>query len=278
MLQIRADDSQPVGERTPQNGQAGGPNSAHPPCVVCPKQLPGAADEERTLIMISDGETPVARGPYSYDGDSVRALRDAMSSERLATYLNLARQDRRRALQIYTRNAALGSAFHGPLQAFEVTLRNTVNRSLSASRGATWYKDQTLLRPSEHRSVVKARESLRKKRKSRESRRVVAELNLGFWVALFSRKYDSDLWCTHLHKEFTPEPNRAVLHRQLDQLRTLRNRIAHHEPILQRDLGTDHEKLLWILRMLSPDTADWVAHHSRVPGVLAQSSHVIDRF
>ena len=228
--------------------------------------------------MIADGETPVAPGPYPYDGNSVQGLRDAMSSERFETYLSLARQDRRRALQSYTRNAALGAAFHGPLQALEVTVRNAVHRSLTGSRGVGWYEDQVLLRPSEQRSVQEARQSLRRKRKPREPGRVVAELNFGFWVALFSRKYDSGLWCAYLHNEFNPEPNRAELHLQLDRLRTLRNRIAHHEPILQRDLATDHEKLLWVLRMLSPETARWVAHHSRVPEILAQSSRAIDRF
>ena len=87
-----------------------------------------------------------------------------------------------------------------------------------------------------------------------------------------------DLWCAHLSQEFRPLPNRAELHLQLDRLRTLRNRIAHHEPILQRDLRTDHRRLLRILQMLCPHTANWVAHHSRVPEILAQSSHAIDRF
>lgn len=228
--------------------------------------------------MIPHDETPVTVDPFVYDGDVVQALRDGMSPERFQTYLNLAGQDRRRALQIYTRNAALGSAFHGPLQTLEVTLRNAVHRSLSVSRGVAWYRDRALLRPTELQSVAQARESLSRKRKPHGPGRVVAELNLGFWVALFARKYDSNLWCPHLRQEFSPEPTRAELHDQLNRLRTLRNRIAHHEPILQRDLRTDHEKLMWILHMLSPHTASWVAHHSRVPEVLAQSNRAINRF
>lgn len=228
--------------------------------------------------MIADGETSVTLRSYPYDGNSVQGLRDAMSDERFETYLRQADEDPRRALQFYTRNAALGASFHGPLQALEVTLRNAVHRALSGSHGVTWYKNRDLLRRPEQRSVEKALDSLHTKRKPWVPGRVVAELNFGFWVALFSKKYDSDLWCGHLRLEFAPEPNRTELHNQLDRLRTLRNRIAHHEPILQRNLATDHEKLLWILRMLSSETARWVAHHSRVPEVLAQSSHAIKRF
>ena len=176
---------------------------------------------------------------------------------------------------MYLQNAALGGAFHGPLQTLEVTLRNAVHNALTDSHGEFWFDSPLLLRGIEQNRVKKASQKIRKQR---TAGRVVAELNLGFWVGLFSKAYDKNLWRSDLHQMFSPQPNRKNLHNQLDRLRTLRNRVVHHEPIMQRDLRTDHEKILWILKMLSPETASWVAHHSRVTEVLKTKPHRIAQF
>lgn len=225
--------------------------------------------------MIAELESQSALDPYKYNGHTLRALRTCISPERFGTYLALAEGDRRLAIQMYIRNAALGGAFHGPLQALEVTLRNAVHHALAASCGAFWFDDSRLLRATEQASVRRANQKIRYQR---TPGRVVAELNFGFWVALFSKSYDHGLWRTDMHLLFTPKPNRRELHDQLDRLRTLRNRIAHHEPILQRDVRVDHEKILWILQMLSPVTAAWVGHHSRVIEILNANPSRITRF
>lgn len=225
--------------------------------------------------MIAEIQPRSAPDLYRYDGNTLRALRACISPERFDTYLVLASGDRRRAIQMYLQNAALGAAFHGPLQALEVTLRNAVHNTLADSHGEYWFDNPLLLRAIEQNRVKKATQKIRKQR---TAGRVVAELNLGFWVGLFSKAYDQSLWRSGLHQMFSPQPNRKNLHNQLDRLRTLRNRVVHHEPIMQRDLRTDHEKILWILKMLSPETASWVAHHSRVIEVLETKPHEVTRF
>ena len=215
--------------------------------------------------------------PFRYDGATIRALSATISKERFATYLRIGRGDRRRALQLYAYNAALGSAFHGPLQALEVTLRNAVHDAMTASHNGFWF-DGPLIRDAEREAIDKATKSLQREGKPRTPGDVVAALNLGFWVALFKRKYDATLWRTVLHQSFNPTPSRFDLHEQLGRLRTLRNRIVHHEPILQRNLHADHNGILWVLNMLSAETATWVEYHSRVQEELARSSHTIVRF
>jgi hypothetical protein len=78
------------------------------------------------------------------------------------------------------------------------------------------------------------------------------------------------LWRPILHHAF-PQAKlpRKDVHHPLDQLRLLRNRIAHHEPILTRPLAEDYQSVLQILSWICPETATWVAHHSTVPTVLA---------
>ena len=212
---------------------------------------------------------------FEYDGTSLTALGGSISAERLRTYLELASGNHSIAMSMYTRNVALGSAFYGPLQTLEVALRNAVNNSLADRHGDFWFNDADLLKHSE---LERAKHATQRVRKQLTAGRVVAELNFGFWVALFAKGYEARLWRTNLHRLFAPQPKRHELHGQLDRLRTLRNRVAHHEPILQRDLQTDYDKIIWILKMLSPTTAAWTKHHSRVPEVLGVNHREVTRF
>ena len=216
-------------------------------------------------------------GPYSYDNEAIRALRAGISRDRFATYLALASDDDTTALQLYARNVALGAAFHGPLQALEVTLRNAVHRRMMEVYGQSWFDNAPLAAP-EQKAINKAKDSLDREGKQPTPGRVIAATNLGFWVALFAKKYDATLWRTALHECFGTGQSRANVHDSLNRLRTLRNRIVHHEPILQRDLRADHRWIVWLLERLSPETASWVAYHSRVPDILDLSSHRMRRF
>jgi hypothetical protein len=62
---------------------------------------------------------------------------------------------------------------------------------------------------------------------------------------------------------------RAEAHKPLDYLRTLRNRIAHHEPIFTRHLAADFRSILEVSGWICTKTADWIRHHSRVEEILA---------
>ena len=233
---------------------------------------------ERTDQMIADAETTSTQKQYQYSSQILMALREDISPDRFNTYLKHASGAHELAMQLYTWNIALGSAFYGPLQALEVTLRNAIHNQMASRHGDLWFNNPALLKQKQRNSVTRAARELREQKKQSTAGRMVAQLSFGFWPALFAKRYDALLWRTDLHQIFSPQPNRQELYNQLNRLRTLRNRIAHHEPILQRDLRTDYEKLLWILEMLSPEAALWVTHHSRVIEVLGAKSHSIARF
>ena len=214
---------------------------------------------------------------YTYSRQAITALRQSMSAERMEPYLQIAQGSETRALRFDVRNAALGSAFLGPLQALEVTLRNSVHALASAMHGEDWY-DTVCLEDAQRRGIDMARRLLRREGKTESPGRVVAAASFGFWVGLFARAYEESLWRPLLHRAFEPVPSRAVVHEQLDRLRTLRNRIAHHESILGRRLNDDHRRILDTLEMLSPEVALWVGHHSRVPETLATPLSRLNRF
>ena len=194
--------------------------------------------------------------------DLVRSI----SSERFDTYRRLAGNDAA-ALHLYGMNVALSAAFYGPLQALEVTLRNAIDGELSR-RHPGWLSGTAVLHGPELRQIQDARDRLDVQGKSHDRGRLIAELSLGFWTGLFANAYDTDLWRTSTYRIFYPRQHRAPLHDALDRLRTLRNRIAHHEPIVQRRLLDDHQRLLDVLNWLNPSVAQWVDERSRVIGLL----------
>jgi len=119
-----------------------------------------------------------------------------------------------------------------------------------------------VLKSPETLIIAEAKKFLTDRGEAASPDNVLADLSFRFWVGLFSRKYDR-LWVSHLQAVFNPKPIRQELHEKLDRLRTLRNRIAHHEPILHRDLMADLTDVKEIVGALSPTVLDWLNWHEQ---------------
>src|SRR5207244_573003 len=80
---------------------------------------------------------------------------------------------------------------------------------------------------------------------------IVAHITLGFWVRCFAGIYENELWHPHLKRLF---PDRRIRRRQVDtSLKTvllIRNRVAHHEPILPDNAELAIEALKFVLTNL----------------------------
>ena len=197
---------------------------------------------------------------FAFDDEILDALFAALSPERMATYIAAAGGERERALRLYTWNTAISAAFYGPLQGLEVALRNALHRELTAAYGPAWYDDPACgLDAGATSRIAAAKDNLRRGGYAVDPPHVVAELPFGFWVSLLGRggraptlgaprrNYEMTLWRPCLHKAFRQERLRRVeAHRPLDYLRTLRNRIAHHEPIFTRHLAADYHSILTV--------------------------------
>ena len=218
---------------------------------------------------------------FSYTGSLLDELEASLSHERLGTYLNATGGDRTGAIKLYTWNTAISAAFYGPLQGLEVTLRNALHRRLAERYGEAWYDnpDAGLDRGAVER-IGNARMELARDGRGDGPPRMVAALSFGFWVSLLGsggrmdarRKanYEMTLWRPALRGAFAHRATltRKEAHRPLNALRTLRNRIAHHEPVFARNLARDHVRIVEVLGWMTPGTRKWVEYHSRVPAVL----------
>jgi hypothetical protein len=209
---------------------------------------------------------------FTYTPQNIANLESSHSPERLAPYYALAGGNKEQGLKLYAWNSALSQALYTPLQALEVTLRNGISAKLQATYGAQWYELNP--GPALHYPLpdmlLKSRTELGKRGIVADHGRVVAELNWGFWTGILAKRYEP-LWRSDLRSVFhSAGPlTRDKVFLPLDDLRRLRNRIAHHEPILNRNIAADHAAIVNLIRLVSPTTADWVDDQSQVAAILA---------
>ena len=205
--------------------------------------------------------------PFTYDQEAVDTLEATLSTERLSSYLRQAKGEKQLALELYLWNVSLSESLYGPLQILEVTMRNSINRELRSKFGDEWYKNQrpVLFQERQHDRIASAVNGFDKSRPITLSD-IVASVSFGFWTDILYFKVYDNLWNGCLHRAF---PHRAKGTRRssigpaVDNLRTLRNRIAHHEPIWNHPLDRQHQRIIEIISWSCPVAAKWTESHSR---------------
>ena len=192
----------------------------------------------------------------------------ALSLERFGRYLAWAGGSRARAIELYTLNTQISESLYTPLQSLEVALRNRVHVVMTeALEGEGWFHQAgVLLNERQPEQLAKAIEDLRATNKTPTPGRIVAALSFGFWTAMFGPDYEG-LWRRTLRR-IAVKPDGTGLRRKdfsgpLTPIRTIRNRIAHHEPIIMWDLRKHHKKMVELTKWLSPAAAAWCRENDR---------------
>lgn len=192
----------------------------------------------------------------------------ALSLERFGRYLAWAGRDRERAIELYTLNTRISESLYTPLQSLEVALRNRIHVVMAEGLGdeAWFHQAGVLLNDRQPDQLTKAVEDLKAVNKMPTPGRIVAALSFGFWTAMFGPHYEG-LWRTTLHR-IAAKPDGKRLRRKdfsgpLTPIRTIRNRIAHHEPIITWDLPGIHKRMVELTRWLSPAAAAWCRENDR---------------
>lgn len=114
-------------------------------------------------------------------------LRPVMSDGRVGTYLTAAGFDEDRALRLYVWNALAGEAFHLPIQAVEVALRNRINGALCRLFGADWWRDAGFLHLADRErrgDISTATRRIANRGAALVTGQMVASLSFGFWVGV----------------------------------------------------------------------------------------------
>lgn len=209
--------------------------------------------------------------PFPYAVDQVAAIRASLSEPRFRTYLLKAGFNERHALALYLYNARLAKAFLFPLHVVEVSIRNGMDAMLAYRFGEDWHLDAalraSLFTVESKRSLLKAIDRVADQT---DRNAVVAELTFDFWSNLLRSDY-AGLWRANLGMVFPNVPrgfDRGDAQSLVREVNRLRNRVAHHEPILDVNIQAVLGGIYKLLGLRCAATEEWVRHHTTVPVVL----------
>lgn len=210
------------------------------------------------------------------------SLLNLLSNSRLTSY-NFNNADESVALERYLYNIELSKAFYPILSILEVSLRNRLSEAIDKTIKSNWLihelSSQDILFDNEYKKLQEAKSKLLKKRKDITKDHLIAELSLGFWIHLCTKKYKAQLW----HKKnffrtvFADYPNFTEFDKLskvfplLQLTLTLRNRIFHHESILNNPNGIEncYDSMRKLLGYISQDSLLYLDRICTVKKLLA---------
>ena len=161
---------------------------------------------------------------------------------KLRQYLEASNYDPALASEMFYLDGAVAAAFLEPIRLVELVLREAIHQRATQVYGSRWMLNPAVI---DGRSFEKVTRSIRRVGNATSSDKIVSDLNLGFWSGLFQRggpgsidpgiqiKHISTLWIPALNGLFKGgSPSRKTVATLSLRISYLRNRMAHHEPIL----------------------------------------------
>lgn len=210
-----------------------------------------------------------------------------LGAPRFGRYVDDCSGDRVKALALYEWNSAAGQEIMRDISHFEIALRNRYDEVISSAwqRQSHWLldpdspavtpiwrvKDKSGVKRGQDVNYLNRRqvdEAIRKCGNAQATPgKVMAELSFGFWRQFTTKAMEKTLWVPYLNQCFPTHPQRTTVDNIVQSVNSLRNRIAHHEPIYKRN-GPDpfnvHNSMLGLLRDLSPNAYQHVFETSEV--------------
>jgi len=168
-----------------------------------------------------------------------------VSPKRMERYMIAAGKRKRKSMQIYNANLNLAKEVFVVLSYFEVALRNAIDQCLTPILGEDWLRDSVLSggrfdsKQSEHMcKVIRKRYDSLMKEGEYSHAKLLSSLEFGIWKYMFA-DYQYRVTGQKLLAVFPLKPKSSAAKQydhnyffnELNSINTLRNRIAHHEPI-----------------------------------------------
>lgn len=167
----------------------------------------------------------------------------------------------------YLYNIEVSKALYPLLSLLEISLRNSINNAIDNTIKRNWLieelEQQDILKDKEYKILKETETKLVRSRKTITAGNLIAELSLGFWVHLCTKKYKIKLW----HKKnffrqvFNDYPNfidfdkLTKIYPLLRLTLVIRNRIFHHEIIINNSAGIEncYDNIKTLLSYISKD-------------------------
>ena len=172
-----------------------------------------------------------------------------ISPKRMERYLKAMNGDTRKAMTLYRCNLHLSQEMFTIVSCFEIALRNSIDRRLVPIFGSDWLRDSVLpggifyddTRLDETKRIICKSYSRLMRNDNYSHSKLIAEMEFGVWKYMYSPlQFRLTKQC--LLKVFPNKPksssiiqyNNSYIYNELDKVNSLRNRIAHHEPVCFR--------------------------------------------
>lgn len=212
-----------------------------------------------------------------------------VSKDRLDSYKLLESDSYELLLARYIFNIKISETFYPILSALEIALRNNIYNAVCNIKGKNWLineiNSQSILSINERNLLIESYNKLSKKHygKTITESGLIAELTFGFWVNLCKKSYKNSLWDKqnffgNVFPDFdnyftSPTWDKTkVIFPELKNILILRNRIFHHEIIINNKNGIEniYDKAERVLYSLSTDYADLFKDSFRFKEIIKQ--------
>lgn len=150
---------------------------------------------------------------------------------------------------------------------FEIAFRNACHEVMSSywGGGADWLLDERS--PVRRQMTGRAGEINARSREAIDKAvrraggvtvpvsKIIPELTFDFWRFLTVSAREKSIWVPALHRAFQPKVNRVDVDRRVGRVYTMRNRIAHHEPVITRPVPAVIDDIMWLCHHIRPELA-----------------------
>ena len=190
-------------------------------------------------------------------------IEDIFTQSRLSVYKKDGVDDVT-CLARYLFNIEICKSLYPALHIFEITLRNSIDRTLSNyAKTQNWY-DVLPIDTESKNKIEEAKRKIKKHGKSITHDRIISELTLGFWTSFLTKRYSQYTFQSVIIKKClknVPLENKNIksLQKIFEKMRLLRNRVSHYERLIHwKDLKDQHLQLLECIQWLNVESYNLV--------------------
>lgn len=220
-------------------------------------------------------------------GKDISKITENISLDRLSSYRYNDSDDLSLILSRYIYNVQISESFYPIIATLEVALRNRLYNAIAELKGQNWLLEeinqQIILSDNERNILLEAYKKVKRKHNSPTIGAIIAELTFGFWVNLCKKSYKNSLWdkqdfFSNVFPDFdnyfsSPTWDKTkVIFPELKEILRLRNRIFHHEIIINNKIGIEncYNKTHKVLYSLSKDYAEIFENSFRFKDIIKQ--------
>ena len=184
-----------------------------------------------------------------------------LSEERLKPYLLKCNNNKILALKLYYLYMSINESLYFPLQNVELIMRNSFYNSIALKYGKDWIleKDYLLTGLSRKKDLLqKQLDFVYQEKITPNINDIISNVSFGFWTTFLDDDYEVEIWRPCLRKLFNAiyinqkdTLIRKEIRNKLKEIKKIRNRVFHHENLINFNLYNCFQEIINFIMLLS---------------------------